>query len=86
MLCTALYVTHTNKKSTTPVSEQVVMHNIKVPYNEQMRLALEDGSVIWLNGGAELDYLPAFGKIRNVYLKHGEAFFEVAGILHAPSL
>ncbi|OQP54551.1 hypothetical protein A4H97_21520 [Niastella yeongjuensis] len=78
VLCTALYLTHTYKKSATHGSEQVAIHSIKVPSNEQMRLALGDGTVIWLNGGAELDYPTAFGKIRNVYLKQGEAFFEVA--------
>lgn len=78
MLFTTWYLTHTNKESNKVTYEQVVMHTISVPLHEQMRLALDDGSVIWLNGGAELDYPSAFGKVRNVHLKQGEAFFEVA--------
>ena len=48
------------------------------PSGQKTKVALPDGSVVWLNGASSISYLPSFNdSIRAVELS-GEAFFEVA--------
>ena len=48
------------------------------PPQKRMKVTMPDGSVIWLNGGARLEYGENFAQDRVCRLMEGEAFFEVA--------
>lgn len=57
---------------------EVVYNEITVPKGSRTRIALEDGSVIWLNAESTLKYPSDFsGSERSVELT-GEAYFEVS--------
>lgn len=59
-------------------------NTIATPKGGQYRIALPDGSQVWLNAASSLKYPSAFtGKERNVTLT-GEAYFEVAGNKNMP--
>ncbi|MEQ9441319.1 MAG: FecR domain-containing protein [Cyclobacteriaceae bacterium] len=48
------------------------------PSGQKTKVALPDGSVVWLNGASKISYLPNFNdSIRAIELS-GEAYFEVA--------
>jgi len=49
---------------------------VSIPYGAKTKLAMPDGSTVWLNSGSTLSYSNDFSKKREVVLK-GEAFFEV---------
>lgn len=54
-------------------------HTMKVADGNHATLVLKDGTRIVINGGSELLYPENFdGKERMVYLKDGEAYFEIA--------
>ncbi len=54
------------------------MNEIIVPYGKTSKLALPDGSMVWLNAGTRLAFPSRFStKERTVYLE-GEAYFEIA--------
>ena len=51
---------------------------LKVPHGGAKRIALPDGSTVWVNAGSEITYPEDFGKTsRTVYLV-GEAYFDIA--------
>lgn len=52
------------------------MQTVSIPYGAKTKLAMPDGSTVWLNSGTTLSYSGDFSKKREVVLK-GEAFFEV---------
>jgi ferric-dicitrate binding protein FerR (iron transport regulator) len=53
--------------------------NIRVPDGNHASLVLSDGSHVTINGGSELSFPEKFeGTERVVYLKEGEAYFEIA--------
>ena len=55
----------------------VQLSALRVPENKKERLALADGSKVWVNSGSELKYPKQFnGKTREVYLS-GEAYFDI---------
>lgn len=55
-----------------------VQHTLNIPQGRDFRLALSDGSEVWLNGGAQLRYPVRFGDgQRRVELLCGEAYFDV---------
>lgn len=56
-----------------------VRHTIDIPSGRDFRLALSDGSEVWLGGGTRLRYPVSFGtmKERRVELLGGEACFDV---------
>ena len=59
-------------------------HTLKVPKGGEYKLALNDGTVVWLNSGSELKYPTEFrGETRLVILK-GEAYFAVTRDLEKP--
>ncbi|MEG2061979.1 MAG: FecR domain-containing protein [Alistipes sp.] len=54
------------------------MTTLEIPTGQRLKITLEDGTKVWLNAGAKLEYPPVFEKeIRNVKIS-GEALFEVA--------
>jgi len=52
------------------------MQTVSIPYGAKTKLAMPDGSTVWINSGSTLSYSSNFSKKRQVELK-GEAFFEV---------
>jgi transmembrane sensor len=51
---------------------------VSVPKNRIMQITLPDGSKVWLNSGSEFRYPKKFnGKVREVELVEGRAFFDV---------
>lgn len=66
---------------------------VTAPLGKTVRVNLPDGSHIWLNAGSVLSYPAAFkGKTREVVLREGQAFFDIAHdtakpfIVHAKTL
>lgn len=60
------------------VVERTVYNTIHIPLGKKYKLDLADGTVVHLNSKTTLKYPIAFnGKIRNVKLVSGEAFFDV---------
>ncbi|MBL7970654.1 MAG: FecR domain-containing protein [Prolixibacteraceae bacterium] len=57
--------------------QEPVINRLVVPYGDRSKIALADGTIVWLNAGSQLIY-PSFfaGKQREVTL-YGEALFEV---------
>ena len=51
---------------------------VECPPSKRMKVSMPDGSAIWLNGGARLEYDAGFVEDRQCRLTEGEAFFEVA--------
>lgn len=62
----------------TGVFSNTGMAEVIVPYGEQVRVVLQDGTVVQLNSGSHLQYPKSFGLFsRNVKLS-GEGYFSVA--------
>jgi ferric-dicitrate binding protein FerR (iron transport regulator) len=66
---------------------------VAAPLGKTVKVNLPDGSHIWLNAGSTLSYPIAFqGKTREVVLREGQAFFDIARdttkpfIVHAKTL
>ncbi|MGX5819491.1 FecR family protein [Chitinophaga lutea] len=51
---------------------------VECPPHKRMKISMPDGSAIWLNGGARLEYDAEFAQNRQCRLTEGEAFFDVA--------
>lgn len=49
----------------------------EVPYGQRVRIALPDGSNVWLNSGARIEYPPVFSRNDRRVKLTGEALFEV---------
>jgi hypothetical protein len=59
--------------------EQIVYNTINIPVGKRYKLKLSDKTIVHLNSKTTMKYPVEFsGKIRNVQLVSGEAFFEVA--------
>lgn len=57
--------------------KKVVLNQIFVPYGQQQKVLLSDGTTVQLNAGSRLTFPATFyGNTREVYLK-GEGFFDV---------
>ena len=52
------------------------IQTVSIPYGAKTKLAMPDGSTVWINSGSTLSFSSNFSKKREVELK-GEAFFEV---------
>jgi transmembrane sensor len=52
------------------------LQTVTIPYGAKTRIAMPDGSTVWLNSGTTLSYSSDFSKKREVMLK-GEAFFDI---------
>jgi len=55
-----------------------VLNQIIIPYGNQSRIVLSDGTIVWLNAGSRLIYPTLFKNKTREVLLFGEAFFEVA--------
>jgi transmembrane sensor len=53
------------------------VNTLSVPYGGQYSIALEDGSIVYLNAGSTLTFPASFDKNRRAVL-HGEGYFEIA--------
>lgn len=60
------------------------MTRIDCPPHKRMKVTMPDGSTIWLNGGARLEYDAGFTENRQCRLTEGEAFFDVAPDMARP--
>jgi len=60
--------------------EELVYNELTVPYGKTFELALSDGTDIHLNAGTSIKYPVQFikGKERQVFIKNGEVYFDVA--------
>ncbi|MCR8668939.1 DUF4974 domain-containing protein [Aestuariibaculum sp. M13] len=69
-------------------SEEIVYNYLTIPRGGQYRIELSDGTQVWLNSETKLKYPVSFidGKVREVELVYGEAYFDVSSsILHKGS-
>ena len=67
------------KTITQSQTKKQVYNTLVVPRNREFSIQLSDGTKVWLNADTELKYpLEFIGNKRVVYLKKGEAFFDVA--------
>ncbi len=57
-------------------SDDLMPLMVEVPNSQRSTITLFDGSIVTLNSGSKLEYLPGFKKERHVKL-NGEAFFSV---------
>ena len=79
----SLFFLRRNANSDRKIAKQ--LRSIKVENGKQGLLVLADGTRITINGGSELLYPEKFeGKERLVYLKEGEAYFEIAKDVQHP--
>lgn len=79
----------TNQRKPTDTGNRLV----QAPLGKTLKVNLPDGSHIWLNAGSTLSYPAAFkGKTREVVLREGQAFFDIAHnaakpfVVHAKTL
>lgn len=59
----------------SPIPEK--SYSIEVPAGERIKVTLEDGTVVWLNGGTRLMHPAIFAKDTRRVRIEGEAYFEV---------
>lgn len=71
-----------------PTADKIVPltnHTIKAPSSKVTQILLADGSKVWLNAGSVLKYPKKFdGKLREVELVEGRAFFDIKHISTQP--
>ena len=79
----------TNERKPAPATNRL----LQAPFGKTLQVNLPDGSHIWLNAGSTLSYPIAFkGGTREVVLREGQAFFDIARdttkpfIVHAKTL
>lgn len=66
------YVSHRERKW------EMLATNIAVPAGQRLNITLQDGTSVWLNSGAEIEYPALFaGNMRRVKVR-GEVLFDVA--------
>ena len=80
-LVIAGFIFWTNQHKPTETGVRLV----QAPLGKTLKIALPDGSSIWLNAGSSLSYPSQFsGKTREVILKEGQAFFDVKHMTDKP--
>ncbi len=62
---------------TLPVEPQMRSIRVEVPYGQQERVDLPDGSIIWLNAGSALEYGVPFETTGRMVKLYGEGYFSV---------
>lgn len=70
--------------STALETEEVHMHNLRVPLGGTFHIQLADGTDVWLNADSELTFPSAFVQNERIVKVRGEAYFEVAKDLERP--
>ncbi|RKR82136.1 FecR family protein [Mucilaginibacter gracilis] len=89
LICSIAFFSIRNAKHTP--SAPIAYQTSRTAYGEVKKIALPDGSEIWLNAGSSIRYPQTFGRTREIIL-NGEAFFEVVHdkdrpfIVHAGTL
>ena len=59
-------------------SKKPIWTEVKVAEGSKRKLTLDDGSIVWVNGGSQFSYNTDFGEnARTVHLE-GEAYFDIA--------
>ena len=65
--------------NSTSQADESKMNEVVVPFGKKSQLTLEDGTKVWLNAGSRMAFPTKFtGKKREIFLKEGEGYFEVA--------
>ena len=62
----------------TGIFSETEYAEISVPYGEQMRVILQDGSIVHLNSDSRLRYPKQFGLFNRTVELWGEGYFNVA--------
>lgn len=62
----------------SPAPTQPSWATLECPAGKRLKMALPDGSVVWLNSGSSLRYNAGFKHQREFVVNNGEVFFEVA--------
>lgn len=62
----------------TGVFSSEEMAEVTVPYGEQIQVVLQDGTIVQLNSGSQLQYPKSFGLFTRKVKLTGEAYFSVA--------
>ncbi|WP_184549226.1 FecR family protein [Mucilaginibacter sp. FT3.2] len=72
-------------RGTFKYSTSLAWVQVAAPKGKVIKVALPDGSAVWLNAGSTLAYSAEFGQgIRMVKLTDGEAYFDVVHDPHKP--
>lgn len=71
------------EKPASSVAPQSITR-VDCPPHKRMKVTMPDGSTIWLNGGARLEYDGSFTENRQCRLTEGEAFFDVVPDMSRP--
>lgn len=58
--------------------DEVVYNTMSTPRGRKYRLALADGTIVWLNAGSSITYPNMFSAVERIVEVNGEAYFEVA--------
>jgi transmembrane sensor len=82
-LLAGLFVFRSADKQAKPIENQLV----KAPSGKVIQILLADGSKVWLNAGSVFKYPKKFnGKVREVELVEGRAFFDIKHLTDRPFL
>lgn len=65
------------KPAATPAVKQLAIVELQVQKAPRKKIALPDGSAVWLNAGSKLEYPEQFNKKERVVKLEGEAFFDI---------
>lgn len=68
----------------TGIFSESEIASVTVPYGEQLKVLLQDGTVVQLNSGSQLQYPKTFGLFNRKVKLIGEAYFTVAKERHRP--
>ncbi|MCW3463796.1 FecR family protein [Chitinophaga nivalis] len=60
------------------VSPPATWVSLDCPAGKRLKLAMPDGSVVWLNSASSLEYHPDYPAKREFKVRNGEVFFEAA--------
>lgn len=76
---------HVRHKPDKVAHRQEVYDTVRTETGKMKRLVLPDQSVVWLNANTQLRYAAqAFEERRELFIDHGEAFFEVTKQAESP--
>jgi ferric-dicitrate binding protein FerR (iron transport regulator) len=71
-------------KPSLPSDKEIRYSEITVPFGQMSQIKLSDGTKIWLNSGTTLRYPERFAENSRSVSIEGEAYFEVAKMVHKP--
>ncbi|MGF7080194.1 FecR family protein [Mucilaginibacter sp. UYCu711] len=83
ILLAGIFIFRSADQQVIPIEKHVV----KAPSNKVIQILLADGSKVWLNAGSIFKYPKTFnGKVREVELIEGRAFFDIKHMTNHPFL